>query len=466
MLKIMKPLFLILGLFPLLSIAQSEGIKFESNLSWNDIITKAKNENKHIFVDCYTTWCAPCKYMSQEVFTQKSVGDFFNNKFINVSVQMDRTPKDPMNIKEWYVAADSIGSKYGISVYPTYLILSPNGEVLDRFVGRFEESDFIARANDALIPEKQYYTLINHYKDHIKDSIFLGNALKAAMQLSDLSSAQSISEYYFASISDSFSLANLKMLMRTNISASGQIFRFFLRNATRINDILGSGKDSVVEYILCRQLIKEQVMPLFRKKDTVLVYGNVVHYFQNLYPSLATTLPPWIRECFRNEITKSVNDIIYQDSKSQPDWKAVEQQMLIHFPGYNCNLLIAGIKPIFYKSKKMWLRCEESTLAFLARYGDELTAGDINSSVWNLFMYSSRKKSLKIALKWSKRSVEISSGACEFVDTYANLLYKIGDREKALQWEKKAADRCGATNAEIRSNFEKMKNRVKTWSEI
>ena len=71
-------LLLQLLLIYFLSQAQkSDGIKFEEKeLTWEGVKQKAKNENKYIFIDAYTTWCGPCKYMSNYIFPQKEVGDF------------------------------------------------------------------------------------------------------------------------------------------------------------------------------------------------------------------------------------------------------------------------------------------------------------------------------------------------------------------------------------------------------
>ena len=80
-------------------LAQDKGIRFEHNLTWSDIAAKAKAEKKYIFVDCYTTWCGPCKYMTKNIFPLQEVGDFFNQAFINVKYQMDSTAKDDEEVK-------------------------------------------------------------------------------------------------------------------------------------------------------------------------------------------------------------------------------------------------------------------------------------------------------------------------------------------------------------------------------
>ncbi len=40
--------------------------------------------------------------MDKEVFTKAEIGEFVNDKFVAVKVQMDKTPIDNNNIKQWY----------------------------------------------------------------------------------------------------------------------------------------------------------------------------------------------------------------------------------------------------------------------------------------------------------------------------------------------------------------------------
>ncbi len=98
----LKVFLFTLSLFSLgTSFAQDEGIHFEHGLSWKEVKEKAKRENKFIFMDCYTTWCGPCKLMSKNIFSQKVAGDFFNDKFVNVKVQFDEVEGDNEEIKKW-----------------------------------------------------------------------------------------------------------------------------------------------------------------------------------------------------------------------------------------------------------------------------------------------------------------------------------------------------------------------------
>ena len=68
----------------------SQGVNFHDNESWSSILKLASDQDKLIFVDCYTTWCGPCKALAKEVFPLKAVGDYFNEDFINVRYDMEK----------------------------------------------------------------------------------------------------------------------------------------------------------------------------------------------------------------------------------------------------------------------------------------------------------------------------------------------------------------------------------------
>lgn len=53
----------------------SHGIEFNKS-TFEEVLELAEKENKLIFMDCYTTWCAPCKVLTKEVFTQKKLANF------------------------------------------------------------------------------------------------------------------------------------------------------------------------------------------------------------------------------------------------------------------------------------------------------------------------------------------------------------------------------------------------------
>src|ERR1700691_5176490 len=93
----------------------TRGIAFEHGLSWREVLQKAKKENKYVFVDCYATWCSPCKMMDKNVYTNDAVASYMNSRYISVKVQMDRTPVDNDSIKCWYGAAEMLAENYSVN---------------------------------------------------------------------------------------------------------------------------------------------------------------------------------------------------------------------------------------------------------------------------------------------------------------------------------------------------------------
>ena len=71
------------------ALKKAEGIVFFKG-TWQQALEQARKENKLIFMDCYTSWCGPCKMLAKEVFTDPEVAAFFNEKFVNVKVDMEK----------------------------------------------------------------------------------------------------------------------------------------------------------------------------------------------------------------------------------------------------------------------------------------------------------------------------------------------------------------------------------------
>jgi thiol-disulfide isomerase/thioredoxin len=157
-------------------------IKFE-NTSWSEIKAKAKAENKLVFLDAYTTWCSPCKWMAKNVFTNDTVAEYYNSIFVNAKIDMEAGE------------GIDISKQYTITVYPTLLFIDGNGEVIHRSVGAKNTNDFIQLGKDAQIPEKQFGILDKRYKSGERDSKFIETYLSALRTLY-LNTNAPLAEYF------------------------------------------------------------------------------------------------------------------------------------------------------------------------------------------------------------------------------------------------------------------------------
>jgi thioredoxin-related protein len=133
--KIRATVFLLMILT--LTANAGSGINFFEG-KWNDAIAKAKQENKQVFLDCYTDWCYWCKVMDKETFTDTAVVGYLNRNFICVKREME---KDPEGI--------ALGMKYHINGYPSYAIFSGEGLLVDMIVGYSPAPDFLSSLKTA-----------------------------------------------------------------------------------------------------------------------------------------------------------------------------------------------------------------------------------------------------------------------------------------------------------------------------
>ena len=133
----MKKLFLICAL-ALASVAGWSQMTFATG-SLDDALKTAAKENKYVFLDVYTTWCGPCKYMSASIFPDKKAGEFMNPKFVNIKIDAEKGE------------GIDVAKKYAVKGYPTMLILDSKGKELARMMGSTKTADdFIKAVNEKL----------------------------------------------------------------------------------------------------------------------------------------------------------------------------------------------------------------------------------------------------------------------------------------------------------------------------
>ncbi len=136
------------------------GVNFQ-DLTFEQAVEKAAKMRKQIFVDCYTSWCGPCKYMSNTVFPQEKMGDYMNPKFICVKYDMEKGE------------GPELAKKFGVRAYPTFVILNTDGTVRHKFVGGGEPDRFIERVKDAFDDNKATGVLEAKYAEGVRDKEFL-----------------------------------------------------------------------------------------------------------------------------------------------------------------------------------------------------------------------------------------------------------------------------------------------------
>lgn len=116
---------------------EEQGISFYEG-TIQEAFEKAKSENKLVFVDCYTTWCGPCKMLKQYTFKDVILGDYMRENYISLAIDMETSE------------GEILAKKYGIESYPTLLFLDKYGRVINHQVGGIGAEALLVKAEQTV----------------------------------------------------------------------------------------------------------------------------------------------------------------------------------------------------------------------------------------------------------------------------------------------------------------------------
>ncbi len=138
-------LLLIIAVTLIANLGNAQGVSFEHDLPFKEALTKAKAEGKLIFMDCYTTWCGPCKMLTNNTFPDPALGAYFNQRYINLKVDMEKGE------------GPELQAQFGVRAYPTLLWIDGNGVVKHRAMGYMDATALLVQAQSIVSPVPAEY---------------------------------------------------------------------------------------------------------------------------------------------------------------------------------------------------------------------------------------------------------------------------------------------------------------------
>lgn len=424
----MKKLLIFLVLAPL--VGWGQGVHFESGLSWGQVLAKAKAENKYVFVDCYASWCGPCKMMDRDVYPNDTVGEAMNS-FVCVKAQLDTSKNDDEAVKSWYADAHRLMTTYKIGAFPTFLFFSPDGELVHRGLGYHEPEAFVRLATDAMDPHKQYYALVAGYRSGTRDYAIMRLLANQAKSYNDKALADSIAADYLHGHLDK--LSNTAICTKSNLD--------FIVGFAKVL----TSKDEVFRCIWQHPELADTAM---HDRDFA---NRVMNYM----------------------VTKEeIAPVTAQAKKEgkEPDWEMISKKIQHKYGPSWVEKNVVNAKIGWYRGEKNWKEYTHYLVMRMDLTGLQNIPNDfwgrfgLNNSAWDIFQHSDNKEELQKALSWSEWVTERDPkphGAD--MDTKANLLYKLGRKEEALALESEAIQ-ADPKNKDIGDNFEKMQHGEPTWA--
>jgi thioredoxin-related protein len=407
--------------------AQNKGIHFEHGLSWQQIVDKAKSEHKFIFVDCFATWCGPCKLMDKDVYPDPNVGAYMNVHFISLKLQTDKTAKDDDNTRLHYGDVAAITARYQITGLPTFLFFDSDGNLVDRDLGYQTTADFLKIADRAVHADPDYPTKLAAYQAGKRDYPSLPQLAETTSRLGNPALGNQIAADYVHSYLDTVNeqtfLSKSNMDLVTSFSglldSKSRLFRLCLQKPALVDSIMHQRGDA---------------------QDWV----NLVIFNEELVPPLNAAM---------------------QQGK-EANWQALHQTIAAKYGAGYANDNILNAKVTWYRLKKEGQNythyLAEATTRDLKEKGPA-DISDLNQKAWDIFQYDNDKAELEKALGWSvKLSQSHQKPVADELDTQAELLYKLGRKGEAIKIEQQALA-ADPADSNMAATLEKMKRGEQTW---
>lgn len=422
------------------------GIRFTEG-TWEHILNEARTQHKLIFIDIYTTWCAPCKVMDKNVFTNSKVGEKFNASFINYKVDAEKGE------------GNMLAKKYIISGYPTYLFVNPEGDLVYRAIGSMSVAKFMAEADKALqagLDYKPTAVLEKDFKDGRRDAEFLQEFLKRK-KLNGEQNTLILDEYLKAIPESAHKTEKVLMIIAENIGmVDTKAFEILTKSLDRFMKMTSEQQKFVLDGI--SKAKKNTFKKAIETKDKVLFERLISAVRQTSYSEAGFEAE---ERQFRLDFAKLTGDADnFRRIASKEGARLMKKtnEQLAEESQQKTERFIQSAEARGIK---------ENTMQYLAALEDmktsaeKLTAFHLNEYAWGYFQLIENKDELETALKWSERSIELFKSPIN-LDTYANLLSKSGRKKEAIKAEKaaiKLAKKQGIETKELKLALKEIKRR-------
>lgn len=402
---------------------------FNKDLSWKQVLEKAKNENKIVFVDLYTDWCVPCKRMEKEVFSLKTVSDTFNKKFVNYRINAEK--------------GEGIGvaKRYGVGGYPYFVFVDGDGTLYYSMLGYREERQLLedaAIAFQEVNDPKPYGIWKEEYDAKKYDVAWLKGYIQKRNKLR-MDNAQLIEDYYAQlKPADYMKSENVELVTKSSgIKLNGSAFRILTKHFTSISpreDSLYKLEENLLA--IFENALNEVFVKAIEEKNEAPLFKEVIPAYA-AFPEKIRSMP-WYSKQDQNKW----KFIFYRHTNNVKKFIPIAILYIKkHYQNLNVNQIRKNDSLIYqrvlanYKAKKLDSLQMQNMMPMLDHYYKNFITNDHLERLMDasnfVFSNSSGPTDLSTALTWSKRAMQIQKNSST-LELTSKILYKMNRKPEAI----------------------------------
>ena len=381
----------ILSMSHTLVISQTRSIGFIEK-PWSEILAMAKAQNKMVFLDAYTSWCGPCKWMAANMFTNDTIADFYNSKFICAHFDMEKGE------------GLQLARQYQVKAYPTLLFIGKEGEMVHIRVGAPQKTgDYLEMGRIALTPGEGFSALTDRYQAGERDPGFIMKYLDR-LQGAYMPVAEPLKQYFESQKeSDLVNRDNWNMIYQFVIDMDSPEFGFLLKHRQAYEKLYG------------RDSVNSKIFGVFMQALTAISRSRT----------------------FTDENYSVLKQKIKASGYAEAD-----------------KVIFSGDLNLYQMRSDQAKFIELAVSGLDTYYGDDYVM--LNRMAWHFFQIADDPKDIEKASEWAKKSVSLKSTP-ENNNTYANLMFRLGNKEEAVKYEKIALDLARRENSSLKTYEENLK---------
>jgi thiol-disulfide isomerase/thioredoxin len=362
---------------------------------WQEILAQAGRENKLVFLDCYASWCGPCKWMAANAFVDPAVSAFFNAHFVNAKIDMEEGE------------GPELSSQFGIEAYPTLIFVDASGKAVETAVGA-KTAEALLELGKRMAPDQV-------------DPVKVGRSTPITVDDNAAVLAQLKSRYAAGESNRHFLATYILALKAAGENYNDPLLRFKPGMAGAA--LLNVDNWNVFREVFVRTDSEQGRYFLSHISDFATAHGADVVTAK----AVAMYSAPMTKAAAEGNVTA------YQQARGN----------MLRSGIYRAPFHVLAIDMQVYQNRADWAKYAQTASDFVAQ-NPNIDPATLNNLAWGFYINISDLAQLKCAIKWANNACEDQPNYAN-LDTKAMLLKKLGRTREAITYAELAIEAALAT---------------------